>query len=115
MAAAADSSPPDEDPADEPAARAGPDADAEDESEEAEGAAGGAVGGKSLEELAVRFSQATKELQAKPLCMSPVPSVHAIAIGQCCKEPCADQWNRTASCAMPHYMHGEIGVDTASC
>ena len=65
-AAASKSSEPDDDAVDEGAAdgsvsQAGPGAEPE---AEAEAAAGRAVGGKSLEELAVRFSQATKELQA---------------------------------------------------
>lgn len=60
-AAASKSSEPDEDAADEDASQAGPRAEPEAEAEEA---AGRPVGGKSLEELAVRFSQATKELQA---------------------------------------------------
>ena len=65
-AAASKSSEPDgdaanEDAADEGASQAGPQAEPEAEAEEA---AGRTVGGKSLEELAVRFSQATKELQA---------------------------------------------------
>ena len=53
-----------EDAAEDSASLAGQRAEPEDESVEAEKAAGGAVGRKSLEELAVRFSQATKELQA---------------------------------------------------
>ena len=65
-AAASQSLEPNEDAAAEGAAResvsqAGPRAEPEAEAEEA---ADRAVGGKSLEELAVRFSQATKELQA---------------------------------------------------
>lgn len=48
----------------ESASLAGPRAEPEGESDEADKAAAGAAGGKSLEELAVRFSQATKELQA---------------------------------------------------
>lgn len=59
VAHAAAAAEPNEDAADEPASQAGPRAEAE-----AGDAAGGAFGGKSLEELAVRFSQATKELQA---------------------------------------------------
>ena len=53
-----------EDAAGVSASLAGLRAEPEGESEEADRVAAGAVGGKSLEELAVRFSQATKELQA---------------------------------------------------
>ena len=58
---AADENAADECATDESASQKGPQAEPEAEVEEA---AGRAVGGKSLEELAVRFSQATKELQA---------------------------------------------------
>ena len=55
---------PDRDAAEESAARAGSSHALQEASEEAEEAADKPIGGKSLEELAVRFSQATKELQA---------------------------------------------------
>ena len=110
MAAAAESSPPDEDSAgsDEPASTARPNADLENESEEAGAAAGGAVGGKSLEELAVRFSQATKELQAKLLlCVSSAFSVlHVKPLASAAVRPVLIKGEGFASCAAPHCMWG---------